>query len=237
MGSWFLIAAIASARSIQPAGIGASSGRAQLFRRLNAAAPHRPAHLVCLSSPSSTRARTCLASPLCLERDVVAAQRRLVASNPVDSPLETSSGKTEILARGSDLRYADEQERASCRPTSELVGVYLSTASLSRSAICKMKVSGASQPCPRPSTGWRAANQRTRTDTPPPIPAQLTSFSLLFALLVVASLMVLEQAEAYHKKHSQGHVKIKVWRGPSHGYKKHKHAPFGYHFSIEEKGH
>lgn len=60
--------------------------------------------------------------------------------------------------------------------------------------------------------------------------------SLLFALLISASLIV-DSSEAYHKHHKEGHVKIKVWRGPSHGYKKHKHAPFGYHFEITEKGH
>lgn len=56
-------------------------------------------------------------------------------------------------------------------------------------------------------------------------------------MLTISSLLLLEEAGAYHKHHdSHGHVKIKVWRGPSHGYKKHKYAPFGYHFSIEEKG-
>jgi hypothetical protein len=64
---------------------------------------------------------------------------------------------------------------------------------------------------------------------------QLTLFSILF-MFTVAGLLAMDQAAAYHK-HGHGHVKIKVWRGPSHGYKKHKHAPFGYHFSIEEKGH
>lgn len=51
-----------------------------------------------------------------------------------------------------------------------------------------------------------------------------------------AMTMMQDFAEAYGK-HSHGHVKVKVWRGPSHGYKKHKYAPFGYHFSIDEKGH
>lgn len=63
------------------------------------------------------------------------------------------------------------------------------------------------------------------------------NFSMFLVMLVAISIVAMAQvAESYHK-HSQGHVKIKVWRGPSHGYKKHKHAPFGYHFSIEEKGH
>ena len=56
-------------------------------------------------------------------------------------------------------------------------------------------------------------------------------------MLALASLLVLEQPAEAYSKHKHGHVKIKVWRGPSHGYKKHKHAPFGYHFSVEEKGH
>lgn len=63
----------------------------------------------------------------------------------------------------------------------------------------------------------------------------MTLIAVLLALALSAAVFV-EQSAAYHKgKH--GHVKIKVWRGPSHGHKKHKHAPFGYHFSIEEKGH
>ena len=33
-----------------------------------------------------------------------------------------------------------------------------------------------------------------------------------------------DQAVAGHK----GYVHVKVWRGPSHGYKKHKFAPWGY---------
>ena len=53
---------------------------------------------------------------------------------------------------------------------------------------------------------------------------------------MLAATLAVDQAEAYGK-HKEGQVKIKVWRGPSHGHKKHKHAPFGYHFSVEEKGH
>lgn len=61
-------------------------------------------------------------------------------------------------------------------------------------------------------------------------------------LLVLLALLVAVFAcasEAYHKKHhdKKGYVKIKVWRGPSHGHKKHKYAPFGYHFSVDEKHH
>lgn len=54
---------------------------------------------------------------------------------------------------------------------------------------------------------------------------------------LVAALMLGAELGAAHYKQSKGHVKIKVWRGPSHGYKKHKYAPFGYHFSVDEKGH
>lgn len=56
-------------------------------------------------------------------------------------------------------------------------------------------------------------------------------------MFFVTSELLLGQCEAYNKHGGHGHVKIKVWRGPSHGYKKHKYAPFGYHFSIDEKGH
>jgi len=63
----------------------------------------------------------------------------------------------------------------------------------------------------------------------------LLLLSLVF--LVATSLLLVEQSAAYHEKHKKGHVKVKVWRGPSHGHKKHKYAPFGYHFSVEEKGH
>lgn len=73
--------------------------------------------------------------------------------------------------------------------------------------------------------------RRTKTNK------QLTLFKILFLLLAATSLLAVDLSEAYNKQHGHGHVKIKVWRGPSHGYKKHKHAPFGYHFSIEEKGH
>lgn len=58
----------------------------------------------------------------------------------------------------------------------------------------------------------------------------------MLLVLALTALFAVEQSSAYHK-HKHGHVKIKVWRGPSHGHKKHKHAPFGYHFSVEEKGH
>lgn len=55
---------------------------------------------------------------------------------------------------------------------------------------------------------------------------------MLVALVSVA--FVAQTTEAH--KHKHGYVKIKVWRGPSHGHKKHKYAPFGYKFSVEEKG-
>lgn len=55
-------------------------------------------------------------------------------------------------------------------------------------------------------------------------------------LMVLASLALVAQ-NTVADKHKHGYVKIKVWRGPSHGHKKHKYAPFGYKFSIDEKGH
>lgn len=58
----------------------------------------------------------------------------------------------------------------------------------------------------------------------------------MMLITMALTLVAVEQSQAYHKHHKHGHVKIKVWRGPSHGYKKHKYAPFGYHFSVEEKG-
>lgn len=59
---------------------------------------------------------------------------------------------------------------------------------------------------------------------------------MFISMGLFAVALVQEAAEAYGK-YKQGYVKVKVWRGPSHGHKKHKYAPFGYHFSVDEKGH
>lgn len=37
--------------------------------------------------------------------------------------------------------------------------------------------------------------------------------------------------------HSKGNVHIKVWRGPSHGHKKHKFAPWGYKAKVPADDH
>lgn len=42
-----------------------------------------------------------------------------------------------------------------------------------------------------------------------------------------------DQAMAGHK----GYVHIKVWRGPSHGHKKHKFAPWGYKAKLPADDH
>ena len=51
--------------------------------------------------------------------------------------------------------------------------------------------------------------------------AIFTTCTIFFALLLMFA--AYDQAMA-----SKGHVHIKVWRGPSHGHKKHKFAPWGY---------
>lgn len=60
---------------------------------------------------------------------------------------------------------------------------------------------------------------------------------LLLLLVTALTLATMSDIGDAYGKEQHGHVKIKVWRGPSVGHKKYKHAPFGYHFSVDEKGH